>query len=42
MPENTNAMSYPEVITAVVAVIALIQPWVIKLWNMIFKKIKIM
>lgn len=41
MPENTNAMSYPEVITAVVAVIALIQPWVIKLWNMIFKKIKI-
>ena len=41
MPEETNAMSYPEIITAVVAVIALIQPWVIKLWNMIFKKIKI-
>lgn len=41
MPEETNAMSYPDIITAIVAVIALIQPWVIKLWNMIFKKIKI-
>lgn len=41
MPQETNAMSYPEIITAIVAVVALIQPWVIKLWNMIFKKIKI-
>lgn len=38
MPEETNTMSYYEIITAIVAVIALIQPWVIKLWNMIFKK----
>lgn len=41
MPEETNAMSYYEIITAIVAVIALVQPWVIKLLNMIFKKIKI-
>lgn len=41
MPEGTNVMSYYEIITAVVAVIALLQPWVIKLWNTIFKKLKI-
>ena len=29
MPEGTNVMSYYEIITAVVAVIALLQPWVI-------------
>lgn len=38
MPEETNAISYYEIITAIVAVIALIQPWVIKLWNLMFKK----
>ena len=41
MPEETNAMSYYEIFATIVAVIALIQPWVIKLWNMIFKKITI-
>ena len=41
MPEEANAMSFYEIITAIVAVIALVQPWVIKLCNMIFKKITI-
>ena len=41
MPEETTTMTVYEIITAVVAVIALLQPWAIKLWNMIFKKLKI-
>lgn len=41
MPEETSPMTVYEIITAIVAVIALLQPWVIKLWNIIFKKIKI-
>lgn len=41
MPEETSAMSFYEIITVIIAVIALIQPWVIKFWNMIFKKIRI-
>ncbi len=41
MPEETNTMSYCEGITAIVALIALIQPWVIKLWNFLFRRITI-
>lgn len=41
MPKETNSMTIYEIITAIVAVIALLQPWVIKLWNIIFRKLKI-
>ena len=42
MPQETsNVMSTYEIIATVIAVIALIQPWAIKLWNTLFKKLKI-
>ena len=41
MPKETNSMTIYEIITAIVAAIALLQPWVIKLWNIIFRKLKI-
>ena len=42
MPQETsNLMSTYEIIATVIAVIALIQPWAIKLWNTLFKKLKI-
>lgn len=38
MPQETsNVMSTYEIIATVIAVIALIQPWAIKLWNTLFK-----
>lgn len=43
MPQETsNVMSTYEIIATVIAVIALIQPWAIKLWNTLFIVMQIM
>ncbi len=40
MPQETsNVMSTYEIIATVIAVIALIQPWAIKLWNTLFRSV---
>ena len=39
--QSTNAMSTYELVATIIALIALIQPWVIKLWKTLFKRVKI-
>lgn len=38
---STNVMSTYELIATIIALVALIQPWLIKLWNTFFKKVRI-
>lgn len=42
MPQNTaNAMTTYEIIATVIATLALLQPWIIKLWDRFFRKLRI-
>lgn len=42
MPQDTtNAMTTYEIIATVIATLALLQPWIIKLWDRFFRKLRI-